>query len=245
MSIYIYTHTHTHTHTHIYTYIYIYIYIYIYHSISTYIHTHENMLLHQEWMWYCWKKVKGWEEKKTDRDPDLEVSGEGLSLGVPEKHRSGQVSGLRPGVPEKTQPYLWPPRWRPLCTFPWLVNLVTSWKSVCLSFTDTCTSFTRPSGNWQIFLNFMSSHSNSGIFHYFRVEFSSQMKSKIDNILPKTVTLRIILNIDDVPVVSKAQTHPSHSQTSRLLTSSPSLSVPVSGVYGNELVIHEIRNNVS
>ena len=88
-------------------------------------------------------------------------------------------------------------------------------------------------------------YSNSGLFHYRFATFSSQLKSNIGNILGKGVTLRIILNIDDVPVVSKAQTHPSHSQTSRLLTSSPSLSVPVSGVYGNELVIHEIRNNVS
>ncbi len=38
---------------------------------------------------------------------------------------------------------------------------------------------------------------------------------------------RIILNIDDTPVVSRSHTHPSHSQTSRLLTSSLSLGVPV------------------
>jgi hypothetical protein len=70
-------------------------------------------------------------------------------------------------------------------------------------------------------------HSNSGLFHYHRVTFSSQLKSKIDNIHVKTVTIRIILNIDGVPVMSRSHTHPSHSQTSRLLTSSLSLGVPV------------------
>ncbi len=47
------------------------------------------------------------------------------------------------------------------------------------------------------------------------------------SIFLKTVTLRIILNIDVVPVVSRSHTHPSHSQTSRLLTSSLSLGVLV------------------
>jgi hypothetical protein len=73
-------------------------------------------------------------------------------------------------------------------------------------------------------------HSNSELFHYLRETFSSHLKSKIDNILTKTVTLRIVLNIDGVPVVSRSHTHPSHSQTSRLLTSSLSLGVPVSHV---------------
>jgi hypothetical protein len=41
------------------------------------------------------------------------------------------------------------------------------------------------------------------------------------------VSLRITWNIDGVPVVSRSHTHPSHSQTSRLLTSSLSLGVPV------------------
>ncbi len=39
--------------------------------------------------------------------------------------------------------------------------------------------------------------------------------------------LRIILNIDGVPVTSRFHIHPSHSQTSRLLTSSLYLGVPV------------------
>ena len=40
----------------------------------------------------------------------------------------------------------------------------------------------------------------------------------------------IILNIDVAPVSSRSHTHPSQSQTSRLLTSSLSLGVPVSHV---------------
>jgi hypothetical protein len=42
----------------------------------------------------------------------------------------------------------------------------------------------------------------------------------LENILVKTVGLRINLNLDGVPITS-------HSQTSRLLTSSLSLGVPV------------------
>jgi hypothetical protein len=60
--------------------------------------------------------------------------------------------------------------------------------------------------------------SNSGLFHYRRAAFSSQLKSKIGNILAKAATPRIILNIDGVPVASRSHIHPSHSQTSRLLT---------------------------
>jgi hypothetical protein len=53
--------------------------------------------------------------------------------------------------------------------------------------------------------------------------------AKCVNILPKVTvaSLRIILNIDGTPVVSRSHTHPSHSQTSRPLTSSLSLGVPV------------------
>ncbi len=57
--------------------------------------------------------------------------------------------------------------------------------------------------------------------------FSSHLKSKIVNILAKVVALRITLNIDGVPLASRSHTHPSHSQTSRLLTSSLSFGVPV------------------
>jgi hypothetical protein len=53
------------------------------------------------------------------------------------------------------------------------------------------------------------------------VSFSSQFKSKVVNILTRISSgLRITLNIDGTPIPSKSHTHPSHSQTSRLLTSS-------------------------
>ena len=45
--------------------------------------------------------------------------------------------------------------------------------------------------------------------------------------LTKTSVLRITLNLDREPITSKSHTHPSHSQTSRLLTSSLSLGIPV------------------
>jgi hypothetical protein len=70
--------------------------------------------------------------------------------------------------------------------------------------------------------------STSGQFHYLRTVFSSYLESKVDNILVRDRDLRIILNIDDSPITSKSHSHPSHSQTSRLLTSSPSLSDKVS-----------------
>jgi hypothetical protein len=44
--------------------------------------------------------------------------------------------------------------------------------------------------------------------------FSSQLNSKVDNILTKTTGLRITLNIDGSPVVSKSHTHPSDTETS-------------------------------
>ena len=45
-----------------------------------------------------------------------------------------------------------------------------------------------------------------------------QLKFKVDNIRAKDTTLCINLNIDDTPITSPAHTHPSHSQTSRLLS---------------------------
>jgi hypothetical protein len=64
-------------------------------------------------------------------------------------------------------------------------------------------------------------------FHFRRTAFSQHLKSKVDLVLAKAEALRINLNIDGVPIASKSHTHPSHSQTSRLLTSSLSLGVPV------------------
>ncbi len=64
-------------------------------------------------------------------------------------------------------------------------------------------------------------------FHFRRAAFLQQLKTKVGLALVKTAALRINLNIDGAPIASKSHTHPSHSQTSRLLTSSLSLGVPV------------------
>jgi hypothetical protein len=71
---------------------------------------------------------------------------------------------------------------------------------------------------------------NRGLFHFRRAAFSAQVKAKVGNTVVKTAALRINLNIDGTPITSRTHTHPSsesHSQTSRLLTSSLSLGVPV------------------
>ena len=72
-----------------------------------------------------------------------------------------------------------------------------------------------------------SAQSDRGFFHFRRAAFSSMLKSHVGNILAKAAALRINLNLDGAPIASKSHTHPSHSQTSRLLTSSLSLGVPV------------------
>jgi hypothetical protein len=73
----------------------------------------------------------------------------------------------------------------------------------------------------------LSAQSDRGFFHYHHVAFSSMLKSRVGNIFAKAAILRINLNLDGAPIASKSHTHPSHSQTSRLLTSSLSLAVPV------------------
>ena len=67
----------------------------------------------------------------------------------------------------------------------------------------------------------------SGLFHFHRAAFSSHLKAKVNSTLSKTVVLRVNLNLDGTPITSRIHTHPSDSQTSRLLTSSLSLGVPV------------------
>jgi hypothetical protein len=66
-----------------------------------------------------------------------------------------------------------------------------------------------------------------GMFHFRRAAFSSSLKSKVGSTLAKAADLRVNLNIDGSPITSRTHTHPSHSQASRLLTSSLSLGVPV------------------
>jgi hypothetical protein len=68
---------------------------------------------------------------------------------------------------------------------------------------------------------------NRGLFHFHLTEFSVTLKEKVDSTLVKDAALRVNLNIDGAPITSKTHTHTSHSQTSRLLTSSLSLGVPV------------------
>jgi hypothetical protein len=73
----------------------------------------------------------------------------------------------------------------------------------------------------------LSARSDRGFFHYLLTAFTSMFKSRVGNILVKTAALRININLDGSPIASKSHTHPSHSQTSRLLTLSLSLGVPV------------------
>ena len=54
----------------------------------------------------------------------------------------------------------------------------------------------------------------------------SQLKSNVVNILAKAAALRNNLNIDGAPTASRSHTHPSNSQTSRLLSSSLCLGLP-------------------
>jgi hypothetical protein len=65
------------------------------------------------------------------------------------------------------------------------------------------------------------------MFHFRRTAFSTQLKAKVGSTLAKAAALRINLNIAGAPITSRTHTHPSHSQASRLLTSSLSLGVPV------------------
>jgi hypothetical protein len=64
---------------------------------------------------------------------------------------------------------------------------------------------------------------SGGFFHFRHTAFSSGLQSRVGLDLSKETVLRIVLNLDGAPIESKSHTHPSHSQTSRLLTSSLSL----------------------
>jgi hypothetical protein len=54
-----------------------------------------------------------------------------------------------------------------------------------------------------------------------------EFQTKVGSTLVKTVSLRVNLNLGGTSITSRTHTHPSHSETSRLLTSSLSLGVPV------------------
>jgi hypothetical protein len=65
--------------------------------------------------------------------------------------------------------------------------------------------------------------------HFRRAAFAQQLKSRVVPALTKAAvaTIRITLNLDGTTFTSESHTHPSHSETSRFLTSSLSLRVPV------------------
>jgi hypothetical protein len=58
----------------------------------------------------------------------------------------------------------------------------------------------------------LSAQSDRG-FYYRHAAVSAQVKSKVGLDLAKTATLRITLNLDGAPIISRTHTHPSHSQT--------------------------------
>ena len=70
-------------------------------------------------------------------------------------------------------------------------------------------------------------HTSGGLYTHKRGAFLAQLKSRIGTTLAKAAAMRVNLNIDGAPITSRSHTHPSHSQASRLLTSSLSLGVPV------------------
>ena len=73
----------------------------------------------------------------------------------------------------------------------------------------------------------VQSAQSTSVYRFRRAAFLSGLKSKVGLALAKAAALRVVLNLDGAPIASKSHTHPSHSQTSRLLTSSLSLGLPV------------------
>ena len=65
----------------------------------------------------------------------------------------------------------------------------------------------------------------------FAAGFLFTVKNRVGLALAKAAALRSTLNLDGAPITSKSHTHPSHSQTSRLLTSSLSLGNPVCAMH--------------
>ena len=70
-------------------------------------------------------------------------------------------------------------------------------------------------------------HTSGGLCTFKCGVFLPQFESKIVSTLAKAAAMRVNLNVDGAPITSRSHTHPSHSQASRLLTSSLSLGVPV------------------
>ena len=64
-------------------------------------------------------------------------------------------------------------------------------------------------------------HTSGGIFTSKSTTFLTQLKSKVGSSLAKVAAVRVSFNIDGAPITSRSHTHPSHSQVSCLLSSSP------------------------
>ncbi len=80
-----------------------------------------------------------------------------------------------------------------------------------------------------------SVHHDRSFFHFLCAVFSSMLKSKCGNILVKVSVLRVNLNLDGTPIASNSHTHPSYSQTSRLLTFFRCSSSKTNPVYGRRV----------
>ena len=102
----------------------------------------------------------------------------------------------------------------PLTLFPLYLLLL-----VRLHCEIVCLPFLQTHRETDHFLSASGVHLTQTNFHCHHAAFSSQLKSKVGNILDKAAALRINLNIDEAPISSRSHTHPSHIQNSRLLSS--------------------------
>ena len=92
--------------------------------------------------------------------------------------------------------------------------------------------FTRRSGafdggllTFTLVSGFQLAQHNRGQFHFRNVAFSSQLETMVGDALTRVSALRVGLGVGGVTIASGSRDHPSHSWTSRLLTSSFSLGV--------------------
>ncbi len=93
--------------------------------------------------------------------------------------------------------------------------------------------------SWPLFAASGVHLANSGLFHFHHVTFFSQLRVKVGNTLTKDVVLCVNLNLDGVSITSRTHTHPSHSQTSRLLHKLVfSIALPLL-IYNKQLLIHD------
>ena len=64
-------------------------------------------------------------------------------------------------------------------------------------------------------------------FHFKRAAFYNGIKSKVGLVLAKAAPFRITLNLDGAPIPSRACTHLSHNNNSRLISTALSHHVPL------------------